>query len=152
MYDAENRLTSVSGAAAATFVYGGDGNRVKATFDSTTTVYVGNIYEMSGSTVLKYYYAGGVRVATPALAPERSTGASVRSGTQTYYLLGDHLGGTASPPTGSMAQNWAACCTVPGAKRVSAPAHRPPRGALQDSGKMLQSGCITSMRDTSIPS
>ncbi|MEI2690983.1 MAG: RHS repeat domain-containing protein [Anaerolineae bacterium] len=26
-YDAENRLTSVSGAAAATFVYDGDGNR-----------------------------------------------------------------------------------------------------------------------------
>lgn len=37
-YDAENRLVSVSGAAAATFVYDGDGNRVKTTFGSTTTV------------------------------------------------------------------------------------------------------------------
>ncbi len=78
LYDAENRLTSVSGAATATFVYDGDGNRVKATFGSTTTVYVGAIYEKSGSTVRQYYYAGGVRVA-------------MRSGGQTYYLLGDHL-------------------------------------------------------------
>jgi RHS repeat-associated protein len=30
-YDAENRLTTVSGAATATFVYDGDGNRVKET-------------------------------------------------------------------------------------------------------------------------
>jgi RHS repeat-associated protein len=81
-YDAENRLTSVSGAAAASFVYDGDGNRVKTTFGSTTTVYVGNIYERdNGSTVRKYYYAGGVRVA-------------MRTGGQIYYLLGDHLGGT----------------------------------------------------------
>jgi len=79
---AENRLTSVSGAATATFVYDGDGNRVKATFGATTTVYVGNHYERdNGSTVRQYYYAGGVRVA-------------MRSGGQTYYLLGDHLGGT----------------------------------------------------------
>ncbi|MFZ2360400.1 MAG: RHS repeat-associated core domain-containing protein, partial [Anaerolineae bacterium] len=82
IYDAENRLTGVSGAAAATFVYDGDGNRVKATFGSTTTIYVGNTYERdNGSTVRKYYYAGGVRIA-------------MRSGGQTYYLLGDHLGGT----------------------------------------------------------
>ncbi len=81
-YDAESRLTGVSGAAAATFVYDGDGNRVKATFGSTTTVYVGNTYERdNGTTVRKYYYAGGVRVA-------------MRSGVETYYLLGDHLGGT----------------------------------------------------------
>ncbi len=81
-YDAENRLVTVSGAAAATFVYDGDDNRVKATFGSTTTVYVGNTYERdNGTTVRKYYYAGSVRVA-------------MRSGGQTYYLLGDHLGGT----------------------------------------------------------
>jgi YD repeat-containing protein len=81
-YDAENRLTSVSGAAAATFVYDGDGNRVKTTFGATTTVYVGNTYERdNGSTVRKYYYEGGVRVA-------------MRTGGQTYYLLGDHLGST----------------------------------------------------------
>jgi YD repeat-containing protein len=81
-YDAENRLTSVSGAATASFVYDGDGNRVKTTFGSTTTIYVGAIYERdNGSTVRKYYYAGGVRIA-------------MRTGGQTYYLLSDHLGGT----------------------------------------------------------
>jgi len=82
VYDAENRLTGVNGAAAATFVYDGDGNRVKTTFGATTTVYVGAIYERdNGTTVRKYYYAGGNRVA-------------MRTGGQTYYLLGDHLGGT----------------------------------------------------------
>ncbi len=66
----------------AEFVYDADSGRVKAIFGSTTTVYVGNIYERdNGSTVRKYYYAGAVRVA-------------MRTGGQTYYLLGDHLGGT----------------------------------------------------------
>ncbi|MCS6845557.1 MAG: hypothetical protein NZ528_14760 [Caldilineales bacterium] len=37
-YDAENRLTGVSGGASASFVYDGDGQRVKATFNGTTTV------------------------------------------------------------------------------------------------------------------
>ena len=40
----------MSGAASATFVYDGDGNRVKATFGSATTVYVGNYFEWTGST------------------------------------------------------------------------------------------------------
>ena len=83
VYDAENRLTGVNGAATATFVYDADGNRVKATFGATTTVYVGAIYERdNGSTVRKYYYAGGNRVA-------------MRTGGQTYYLLNDHLTSTA---------------------------------------------------------
>jgi YD repeat-containing protein len=60
-YDAENRLVGVSGAATATFVYDGDGKRVKATIGGTTTVYIGNYYEWTGSTgtMVKYYYAGG---------------------------------------------------------------------------------------------
>jgi len=37
---------SYSGSGVtASFVYDGDGNRVKATFDGTTTVCVGNYYE-----------------------------------------------------------------------------------------------------------
>jgi len=36
-YDAENRLTAVSGATTATFVYDGDGNRVKGTAGGMTT-------------------------------------------------------------------------------------------------------------------
>jgi hypothetical protein len=35
-YDAENRLTTVSGVASASFLYDGDGNRVKATFGDNT--------------------------------------------------------------------------------------------------------------------
>jgi hypothetical protein len=42
---------------------------------------VGNHYERdNGSTVRKCYYAGGAHVV-------------MRTGEQTYYLLGDHLGG-----------------------------------------------------------
>ena len=40
-YDPENRLVGVSGAASASFVYDGDGKRVKATVGGTTTVYIG---------------------------------------------------------------------------------------------------------------
>ena len=79
---AENRLTGVSGGASASFVYDGDGNRVKATFGSTTMLYVGNYYEQTGSTVKKYYSLGGRRVA-------------MREDGTLYWLLMDHLGSTA---------------------------------------------------------
>jgi RHS repeat-associated protein len=83
-YDTENRLTGLSGGVTASYVYDGDGNRVKETSDGTTTVYIGNYFEWTGSTVTmkSYYYAGGTRVAE-------------RSGASLYYLLGDHLGSTA---------------------------------------------------------
>jgi len=86
-YDAENRLTQVkkNGSVIATFVYDGDGKRVKATVNGTTTVYIGDYYEQTGSTVRKYpsttlragYYANGQRVA-------------MRVGGTPYYLLTDH--------------------------------------------------------------
>jgi len=86
-YDPENRLTTVSGGASATFVYDGDGQRVKATVNGTTTVYVGNYYEQAGSTIRKYYYHGGKRVA-------------MRVGESTwYFLLTDHLTSTAITAT-----------------------------------------------------
>ncbi|MFZ1599470.1 MAG: RHS repeat-associated core domain-containing protein [Anaerolineae bacterium] len=45
-YDAENRLTGMSGGATASYVYDGDGTRVRETSgSSTTTVYVGNSYD-----------------------------------------------------------------------------------------------------------
>jgi len=77
-YDAENRMTAVSGAAAATFVYDGDGrdlctpsrflhsgafpgersergNRVKGVVGGVTTTYIGNYFEWSpsGKTTLR---------------------------------------------------------------------------------------------------
>ena len=81
-YDAENRLVGVTGPSlTASFVYDGDGNRVKSTINGVTTSFVGNWYEVTGSTVTKYYYAGSQRVA-------------MRTGSTLYYLLGDHLGST----------------------------------------------------------
>jgi len=55
---------------------------VKATVNGTTTVYIGNYYEQTGSAIRKYYYAGGQRVA-------------MRENSTVYYLLTDHLGSTA---------------------------------------------------------
>ncbi len=47
-YDAENRLTAVSGTGlSASFAYDGDGNRVKGTVNGVTTAYIGNIFEWS---------------------------------------------------------------------------------------------------------
>jgi hypothetical protein len=41
----------------ATFIYSGDGRRVKFTINGTTTTFVGSHYEVTGSTVTKYYFA-----------------------------------------------------------------------------------------------
>ena len=91
-YDAENRLTTVSGGATATFVYGPDGERVKGTVGTSpavTTYYIGTHYEREvrattspTETIRKYYYAGGTRVA-------------MRENGTLYWLLADHLGSTA---------------------------------------------------------
>jgi YD repeat-containing protein len=67
-YDAENRLVGVSGAATASFVYDGDGNRIKGTIGGVTTTYIGNYFEWTGSTSTmnvnpRYYYARSTRVA-----------------------------------------------------------------------------------------
>jgi len=93
-YNAENRLTQVkkNGSVIATFVYDGDGWRVKATVNGTTTVYIGNYYEQTGSTIRKYYYAGGQRVA-------------MRENSTVYYLLTDHLGSTAITATSAGSQS-----------------------------------------------
>ena len=54
-YDAENKLTGVGGATTSSFVYDGDGNRVKTTVGGTTTVFIGNYAVWTSSTVKKYY-------------------------------------------------------------------------------------------------
>ena len=73
-----------NGSAVATFVYDGDGKRVKATVNGVTTAYVGSHLEWTGSvsTMVRYYYANGQRVA-------------MRENSTVYYLLTDHLGSTA---------------------------------------------------------
>ena len=85
-YDHENRLTQVTknGVSVATFVYDGDGNRVKGVItNGPTTIYIGSHFEWANGTPVKYYSAGGTRVA-------------MRIGTNApSFLLGDHLGSTA---------------------------------------------------------
>ena len=82
-YDAENRLSTVSGAASASFEYDGDGVRVKSTVGGTTTVYIGSYFEWTGSssTMKRYYEAGGSRM-------------GMRQGSTLYWLVSDHLGST----------------------------------------------------------
>jgi hypothetical protein len=66
----------------AEFDYDGDGRRVKSTFNGTiSTFFVGAHFELTGSTVTKYYYAGSQRIA-------------MRTNGTLNYLLGDHLGST----------------------------------------------------------
>jgi RHS repeat-associated protein len=71
-----------SGCKGETYVYDGDGNRVKSTVSGVTTTYIGNYYEWNGSAGVKYYYANGNRVAMRDAA-----------GTL-YFLINDHLGST----------------------------------------------------------
>jgi len=71
--------------SSASFIYDGDGRRVKSVLTtnvgSTTTYFVGTHYEVTGSEVTKYYYAGTQRIAMR------------KNGTLTY-ILSDHLGST----------------------------------------------------------
>jgi RHS repeat-associated protein len=69
------------GSFSATFVYDGDGKRVKSTINGVTTYFVRAHYEVTGSTITKYYYAGSQRIVM------RTNGAL-------HYLLGDHLDST----------------------------------------------------------
>jgi YD repeat-containing protein len=88
-YNAENRLTQVvSGTLTASYVYDGDGNRVRSVITAgglvTETHYVGAHYEKtvdSGDT--KYYYIAGQLVAF-----ERSSGYGVDWGRR--FLFRDH--------------------------------------------------------------
>ncbi len=86
-YDAENRLRQVG--SSASYVYDGDGQRVKGVENGTTTIYIGVGYEWSSGTAAgstRYYYAGGVRIAM------RRAGYALNNGL--FFLLSDHLGST----------------------------------------------------------
>jgi RHS repeat-associated protein len=85
-FNAENRLASISdGTNTWSFVYDGDGNRVKQVNpDGKVTLYLGGgiheVRDAAGSPqVLKYYTVAGQRLA-------------MMDGTTTRYLLTDHLG------------------------------------------------------------
>ena len=82
LYDAENQLVEVkkNSSTIASFIYDGDGKRVKSVMGAETTLFVGNYFEQKGSEVTKYYPSGAMRRYT---IPQNMT---------LEYVLGDHLG------------------------------------------------------------
>jgi RHS repeat-associated protein len=94
VYDAENRLVEIKqgGTTIATYVYNGDGVRVKADVGGVITAYIGSHFEYTSSTNKKlYYYSGGVRVAVRVVTNQNNL----------YFLLSDHLGSTSITATSS---------------------------------------------------
>lgn len=84
----------------ASFLYDGDGHRVQSVLTTdqgpSTTYFVGNYYELTGSVVTKYYYAGSRRIA-------------MRVGGAVSFLMVDHLGSTSLSTDASGAvtsQQW----------------------------------------------
>ena len=95
-YDAENRLTKVTeGSATTSFVYDGDGGRVKVSRTTNdgirTTEYIGSLYEKdSNGTIRKHIFAGANRVVTHTLRASSAEGAASRE--EISYYHSDHLG------------------------------------------------------------
>jgi RHS repeat-associated protein len=83
IYDAENRLVEVkkNNTTIAQFTFDGDGRRVKSVIGGETTLFVGGHYEMQGTNISKYYFAGAQRIA-------------MRKNGTLNFLLSDHLGST----------------------------------------------------------
>ncbi len=90
-YDFENRPISVTqGGTTTTFVYDGDGGRVKKTVGTATTTYIGKLYVCEGTSCAKMIFAGGSRIAMK----------QVTSGSTSYFHA-DHLGSTSVLTNGS---------------------------------------------------
>ena len=91
-YDYENRLSTVrKNGATTTFVYDGDGGRVKKTVTSgsttTTTTYIGKLYVCEGTSCSRLIYAGSQRIALVPMPPSGRTPSP-------SYFHPDHLGST----------------------------------------------------------
>jgi RHS repeat-associated protein len=80
-YNAENRLATMSSASvAATMIYDADGNKVAQINNGVTTYYfMGGMYEVTGTSLKKYYAIAGAMVA-------------MRDASGLQYFLTDHLG------------------------------------------------------------
>jgi uncharacterized protein RhaS with RHS repeats len=106
----ENQLTAVSGGA--TFVYDGNGNRVKKTEGGVTTLYINKYYEKAGLQITTYYYLGNQLIANRVNATlsyihqdslsstsvTTNSGGSVTS-TVKYYPYGAQRSSTGTVPT-----------------------------------------------------
>lgn len=90
-YDVENRLTKVTELGTInTFLYDGDGGRVRKAIDDgggtiVTTMYIGSLFEKdSDGTTRKHIFAGANRVSTMSLQGSQPP--------QAIYYHSDHLG------------------------------------------------------------
>ena len=80
-YNLENKpLTITIGSQTTTFVYDGDGGRVKKIAGTTTTRYISQLYECDNTSCSRMIFAGSVRVAT------------IGTSGAVYYYHTDHLG------------------------------------------------------------
>ncbi|MEX5213392.1 MAG: DNRLRE domain-containing protein [Nitrospiraceae bacterium] len=81
-YNAENKPISITAnGQTTTFVYDGDGGRVKKIAGTTTTRYIGKLYECDNTSCTRFIFAGNTRIATVTV----NTGA-------VHYWHQDHLG------------------------------------------------------------
>ncbi len=82
-WDVQNRLKEVKNGSVTeeSYLYDPDGQRVKKTAGSSNLYYPFAHYEIAGSTITKYYFFAGQRVA-------------MNKGGTLYYLHSDHLGST----------------------------------------------------------
>jgi YD repeat-containing protein len=87
-YDAESRLVEVkkNSTIIAEFTYDADGRRVRSVMDGETILFVGAHYEVKGSEITKYYFAGASRIAMRKYTIPQSMSVE--------YFLTDHLGST----------------------------------------------------------
>ncbi len=81
-YDVENRIININQLGSiTTFVYDGDGGRVKRTTPGGSTTYIGSLFEIDSSgKATKHIFAGSNKVC------------SVESTGNKYYTHSDHLG------------------------------------------------------------
>ena len=90
-FDVENRLVAITNTltfSVTRFVYDGSGARVMTINpDSSSTVFVGEHYEVEGSTTRSYYYLGGQRIAMRVDDGQSS---------DVYWFHSDHLGSTST--------------------------------------------------------
>jgi RHS repeat-associated protein len=97
-------LTIVQGSTTTSFVYDGDGGRVKKTVGSTTIRYISKLYECevvsSNASCSRYVWAGDTRI---AVVPDSATAQNCNPA---CYYHADHLGSSSviTGPTGMLVE------------------------------------------------
>ncbi|MDO8444571.1 MAG: RHS repeat-associated core domain-containing protein [Deltaproteobacteria bacterium] len=82
-YYPENWVKEIVDGTTTTSTYDGNGERVRKTSGSTTTTYIGKLYECTGSTCYKYIFANSQRIARKVVGAPNI-----------LYYHPDHLGGS----------------------------------------------------------